>query len=1326
MSASSRSQSSSPDILGPPGDAQYLISSPIKPFAGRQSWMSPMIAKSRTPAKRSRPRPRVSLSPAKSAHSIQFNDVMLPGSPTMKFNGGRQRSLSPEKLQEGNVSPWRIRLTLEATQDEDDENRGSPSRKRLKPSTTTTMIPLKDKTPLKRRGRPRKSDMNLSPFLGAAGQTPRPGNIPGPGKTPGLQPRKRGRPRGTPKPKSQDFQLLDDQPTPTVEYDQPFSPMDIVPNSDSRQAQPFSPMDTMANEVGIGQHEYSPMDTIASEASLGHQRSSPTDALASGAGLGQQRFSPTDSFAGSNAHASPLDLVGDADSEDDSWGNSDMSIAELPDPTEPITEDLGSPRREYGRTSLETPVIGATEHHFLDDENIHSTPSKMPSPTRERAILSSRASSHNTASPQSRTYPTPTPTSSLADEENQTQQADVDHPSRTETHNAETDPVEDPADEYDEFDTIMESEGFTMISLDTLPSAKQHGFGSSAVTNGGPKPKEVGERLRRKLPGTIEDLRGDSRAQKSSSPVTSALVPRLYDNPSAHIPEKHTVHADERQSVNYVNEITYPELPAASSPAKPTIVPKKRTLTSLAKLVRLSLALQGPFRPQEDEWSGKSNAGHKRRRLEGVFSTFSAETQRELRVAMGLGQELAMRRMFAEEDEAAAIAAENAASRLEEERLEEEQEEQDARHYNDFNDEELEEQEHDQPFEDAIEKRAEYAQSSPFKFNKSIQQSPMSHQKVQREAQWQLEREEVSRQAQMASNSRSVVYIDSDENAAEDDDDIGFEHEQRFESETRYGFDEEHHDSAPSPIPELPEPAPYVAQDIEPEPEPEPVEDEDDGYDDIWQLEANDHSHISQHSEHDDVQSHPQPVARPLGNLAPISAGQDYLSSSPYATSEHDYVARFGPSKVRELREQKVDLSALLAEEDTPNRTRYYNGTSTPRSVLTRPLGTQNPFINSSPMKDPVSRTPARIRLQPLSQSSPDVPSPRVPSPQIAFLDEKKSPKVVQRSPPMQKPLEEDYHGSSVSNAAFSQSESADVDSASTPQPRQLNKEEPGSSWFSKITSFTPQWLKAPTRDRSSSVSTIPEEASDFEDEEEMASIESAKELDGHFQDGPLSKQASQSPVSHWRQPSPSQSPQIQQDPLPIMEEEDPIHERGVSRDPFEEEDPIDERNVSRGLLEEEEVPVSERSVSQGLLENEDAEPVNPQNGASPGPRPLAVFGYFSDEHYAALRRIYRVAKRYPEHFEYYDAPGRAAIIGDWIWTSDGHHGVPITEIQFAIIDRFAQELARADIQYGGSGQIDWTEADLHRRLISIIIGEQIREERKAKANRGTSVDTWR
>jgi hypothetical protein len=58
---------------------------------------------------------------------------------------------------------------------------------------------------------------------------------------------------------------------------------------------------------------------------------------------------------------------------------------------------------------------------------------------------------------------------------------------------------------------------------------------------------------------------------------------------------------------------------------------------------------------------------------------------------------------------------------------------------------------------------------------------------------------------------------------------------------------------------------------------------------------------------------------------------------------------------------------------------------------------------------------------------------------------------------------------------------------------------------------------------------------------------------------------------------------------------------------------------------------------------------------------------------------------------------------------------VRVTETQFAIIDRFVQELARGDLQAGGTGQIGWTEADMHRRLISVIIGERIRDEKKAE-----------
>jgi hypothetical protein len=1091
--------------------------------------------------------------------------------------------------------------------------------------------------------------------------------------------------------------MAEDQPTPTIEHTEPFSPMDVVPNSDAG-IQQYSPMDTLASDAGL-EPQFSPMDTVRSEAHMeysrsspmndvthetdfGHQGYSPMNTMNSDVDQRQERFSPTDSFAGSNARASPIDLVGGADSEDDSFGNSEISIADLGDPTQPIAQNIENPRREYGRTSLETPVIGATEHHFLDDENIHSTPSKMPSPTRERAIQSSR-SSHNTASPQSGTYPTPTPTSSLADEETQVEQNSVDQYTGSNLEHTETDPVEDSAEEpeeYEEYDTIMESEGFTMISLDTLPSAKQHGFGSSALTNDSSKPKEVGDRLKRKLPGTIEDLRSDSRARKSSSPLSTGLVPgshgknkpRLSDSP-ARIPTS-------QHAVNHVNEITYPELPAAVSPAKAAVAPKKRKFTSLAKLVRVALALQGPFRPQVHEWSGHNNVRHKRQRLEGLFDTFDAETQHKLRVAMALGQEIATRRMITEEEAAAAVAAERSAAHLEEQQEQPNDDEFASQSDELERDRYLEDEaEQDPSFANKAVEHEETIQSPHFRPNNSMQQSPLSHQKRQREAEWQLEREAVNRQAQMASGSNSAVYIESDDIATEDEEvdepEAGLSYNDRPQSE-------------PETVPET---APY--QEPEADFQSEPAEDEDDGYDDIWQLEANDHSNV-QHSD-DDIQSEPMQPPTPLGNLSPAPAGREQPTSSPYALSEHDLVARLGPGKVRELREQKVDLSALLAEEDTPNRARYYNGTSTPRSVLSRPSGTQHSPLNSV-MKQPVSRTPAHVRLQPLSQSSPEVASP-----QLSFHEWENSPQVMHQGSNEELPLEDDHAGGSIPLG------SAPLHSTSTPGPRQLTRETPGSSWFSKITSFTPQWLKAPTRARSSSVTTIPEEQSESE-EEDLADIESAKELSEHLYDEPISKQASQSPASHWNQHS--QSPQTRQDVYPTMEEEDPI----------------DASSSSRHISEEHEEAVFEGNDSPGLSENEETEPIADQNEASSGPRPLAAFGYFSDEHYVALRRIYRIAKRYPEQFEYYDTPGRASIIGDWIWTSDGHHGVPITEIQFAIIDRFAQELSRADIQYGGSGQIDWTEADLHRRLISIIIGEQIRDERKAKANRGTSVDTWR
>ncbi|KAJ5105955.1 hypothetical protein NUU61_003302 [Penicillium alfredii] len=1219
MSTSTRESSSSPDILGPPGDADYLISSPIKPFAGRQSWLSPAnIRRQQTPAKR----PRVSLSPAKSAHSIQFNDVVLPGSPTMKLNG-RQRSLSPEKMQQdGNVSPWRIRVTLEATQDE--ENQGSPARKRLRPSTMTTKVPLKDdrsplmeKTPARRRGRPRKPDIqaqNGSPF-------------------PGSRPRK-----GTPKPKSQELLQVDDQPTPTAQLAQHGSPMDII-----------------ADGAGDG------------------------DAV---------------------RQWSPMNLAADRSSESDSLGGDDFAVADLTIPTQPGSEVWDtSARHEYDRQTYDTPTIGATEHHFLDrdDENLHSTPSKMPSPTRDR-LTSSPKSNHRASHTPPRNYPTPTPTSSPIEEDNQAEEADVNEEPGTDQH-----PEPDPTDDHQEFDSIMESEGFTMISLDTLPSAKQHGLSSSAKmsTSGAPKPftdreNGVGQRLKRKLPGTIDDLRSDFHAQKTSSPMAKDFSP----GPRKQIEPVSDHSATKKSLVDY--DVFYPEIPAAHL-SEVSAAPKRRTFTSLARLVRVGIALQGPFQPRADEWPGNSNADRKRR-LENAFSTFSPETQRELRVALGLGQELAMRRTLAEEKAREEMDAEDMVAPMEEEQEYDEDVDENAAMPEDEEEEQEEEEEEEGNFDEEDNDRPteeeedddESGLSSP----QLTQRGALSSARAQREAEWQQTREAVSRHAQMAANAGSTIYIDSDgELTQKDGVDAENEDANEYDAQSQSEIDS-HHEEPLDAEPELvPEPfstvQPTTAGDEFDEGE-DGENGEDDGDDDIWQLEARDHSQISHHSGKDHAQLLAEEAASPWRQIAGQSAHQNGLSSSPaWRNGEERDTAYFGQSHIRKLRDEEVDLSAVLGQENTPNRARYYNGGSTPRSILSHRSWAQPSSINGSAAKGSAPHsTGKRVRLQPLS------PSPD----EMSQEDELSSPVAANESPQLKRPAKTNGD-SHVSDHAPSEIGPAQA----TPEPsRPPNGDAPSSSWFQRITDLTPRWLKAPIRFRDESVSAISDEVEgvqeneqeddskndredEQEDEEALASIEPAQEIYEDLQEEPPLQNSVESPARSWDERP--MSPPLE-DHVFIPEADEEEEQSAEQRDTWN---------------------IAEDNVDQMKGYDQPTQP-----------RPLAAFGDFSNQHYSALRRFYRMAKHFPERFPYYDAPGRAAIIGDWIWTSNGRHGVPITELQFAVIDRFVQELSRADLQYGGTGQVDWTEADLHRRLISVAIGEQIREEEKAKANRGASVDTWR
>lgn len=1223
----------------------------------------------------------------------------------------RQRSLSPEKFgQDGNVSPWRIRVTLEATQDEENQGNSSPSRKRLRPSTVTTKVPLKDdgsplkqKTPAKRRGRPRKSDLqsqNGSPWPGSPGNTPGPvGNTP---KRRGGQLRK-----NTPKPQPQVISMLADDPEDAPE--------------DELQDEPTPTVEPM-------QQQFSPMDITA------------------------------DGSANPNRQWSPMNLATDGAYDSDSLGADDLPVADLraPTPAHAQTQENNT-AHGYGRANYNTPIIGATEHHFLDnDENIHSTPSKMPSPTRERLGSSSRLAG-STVSP--RTYPTPTPTSSLADEDNQLGEQTLEvreDTQRTNTdHEPQTDPLADPTDEHVEFDSIMESEGFTMVSLDTLPSAKQYGLGSSAKLNSDGSGKEreagrIGDRLKRELSGTIDSFRSDAQTSTRPSPVIQTHSPKPHALARSN-PKPHT--ANKQAPV----QVSYPELPVTRSAEKPLDDTPRRTPISLARVVRVGMALQGTFKPRENEVPGSGNASRKKR-LEGVFSSFSPATQRELRAALGIGQELAMRQ---------ALAAEERAREAEE-----------------LEDENVPDGDYDYPMEepqggDSSEGDEEVEQEEDEPMVVSVQPRQKNSPPVntydiavtEREQEWQREREIVSRHARDPKNSERLIYIESDEDIPQEEpkhasgghleadiesivdepplDEEPFE-EEPFDEEVPddASFDEEPEQFEPEVVlvsqpvttqtlhveeepiyeddddgsediwrqdtfhsePEnAPEPLQPHDQDIELE--QETLNDDDDG-DDIWQLEARDQSNLSQRSQSRVEKDVVQDPSSPWRKVASSSADQDHLSSSPaYVTVEHNDGLHQVPTHIRKLRDQDVDLSAILAEEETPNRARYYNGTSTPRELPNRRPGA--PLSSAMKSANSTRKTGQRVRLQPIPQSSPEIGSEAEFSYSPAFKPN------ISHHDPIE--VEADEPENFSDRAHEIEPGYTDAETATPKPPRRSDQDAPASTWFQRITSLTPRWLKAPNRDYDDSSSSAAASEDEYEDDDkenhvEIANIESANDMRENYEQAPRSDRSSMSPSRYLEESA--NPPQLNgHGYVPSIEQGDERSSEQGDFDDVQDDVPKDHAEGSTA---------QDDAVEDDVVEADPVEMINGDHAESVWSRPLPTFGYFSDDHYKALRRIYRMAKRFPERFPYYDSPGRAEIIGDWIWTSDGHHGVPITEVQFAIIDRFVHDLSRADVAYGGSGRVDWTEADLHRRLISIIIGEQIRENQKAKSARGVSVDTWR
>ena len=182
----------------------------------------------------------------------------------------------------------------------------------------------------------------------------------------------------------------------------------------------------------------------------------------------------------------------------------------------------------------------------------------------------------------------------------------------------------DPTDEHQEFDSILESEGFSMVSVSSLPSAQPQSGSSISHQSG-----------------------NHSAESRMNSPPAQVLASVL----------SHTSSQIRTPSLaSSTSSMPPPPLPSARPRASPRpLIQATEGTPKLARVVRAGIALQGVLSPGNNSsrntssisTSGSSaqssSAGSSKDRMDNLFDGFGAGTRRELRAGLRLGEELAKR-----------------------------------------------------------------------------------------------------------------------------------------------------------------------------------------------------------------------------------------------------------------------------------------------------------------------------------------------------------------------------------------------------------------------------------------------------------------------------------------------------------------------------------------------------------------------------------------------------------------------------------------------------------------------------------------------------------
>ena len=507
--------------------------------------------------------PRKALSDTNGNAQVQHFYLTTPSAP-------HTPSTSPAKLAQDVRSPWRIRVTVEA---EPEINMvRSPSR-HLAERTTTTSVPLKDAVgsspaAVKRgRGRPRKS-------------------LEGPVKR-----------NGTPKPRAPGRKKIVHE---AVDHKMEDEVAEQLSSPKRGRGRP---------RKSIGSSAAKPRPEVLHTAELAEasQGDESTGVEKSPKSRGRRKaMTPKRKRSAADSSALTTPAFHDLNSTGPMINPSRTQSTDL---KSDVVERRANKRRSLGRKEETRDLDLLEDTHSLDI--VHSQIEEQDLSTQQAALAKADENMWRAMIRQDSLPPADkTDKVGISSDENGYDQQ------RTR---------DDPTDDHQEFDSILESEGFSMVSISSLPSAQQQSGSSESH-----QANEV-------LTGSqLNSWPAEISAGVKPADISQLRTPSLASSTSSSMPP--------------------PPIPSARSQASQLSVSKSTDGTpKLVRIVRAGIALQGALSPSNSSVQAAPSASISDLPLsssasmssgngsQNLFDGFGAGTRRELRAGLRLGEELAKR-----------------------------------------------------------------------------------------------------------------------------------------------------------------------------------------------------------------------------------------------------------------------------------------------------------------------------------------------------------------------------------------------------------------------------------------------------------------------------------------------------------------------------------------------------------------------------------------------------------------------------------------------------------------------------------------------------------